>query len=259
MKKLAQKAIRSTATMPGLRGPLARSFDKANAYFSAVSNEKKLELYARYKDYTRIQPETFVANLEVIEQFADVEGCIVECGVWRGGMVAAMADMLGPERHYHLFDSFEGLPEAKGIDGQRAIDWQESDDVENCRTEEHYADEVMKRSAAEHYKLHKGWFSETLPDFDPGQKIAILRLDGDWYSSTAESLNYLYPMVAEGGVIVIDDYFAWTGCARAVHDYLSANALADRIQTRDTMLAYMVKRENKPVKPIAIDREIDEG
>lgn len=256
MKKIVKNAIRRTASVPALRGPLARGFTKANAYFSAVANDKMRDIYVRNKQYTRVPPEMFIANLEVLEQFSDVEGLVVECGVWRGGMSAGMADLLGPERAYHLFDSFEGLPDAKGIDGQRALDWQEAGEVDNCRAEEHYAQEAMERSNAAKFELHKGWFSDTLPKFKPAEPIAVLRLDGDWYSSTAECLNYLYPLVRKGGLILIDDYFAWTGCSRAVHDYLSANALADRIQSEDTMLGYMVKREDKECIHIDPEREM---
>lgn len=255
IRNFIQNSIRRTATVPALRGPLARGFSKANSYFTAVANDEMRDIYARYKDFTCIPPEMFIANLEIVQQFADVEGCVVECGVWRGGMTAGVADLLGKQRTYHLFDSFEGLPEAKGIDGKKALDWQSSPDVHNCRAEEHYAQEAMTQSAAEHFELYKGWFSETLPGFQPKEPIAILRLDADWYSSTAECLNYLYPLVREGGLILIDDYFAWTGCSRAVHDYLSHNALADRIQSEDTMLAYLVKREDADCTPIDPERE----
>lgn len=242
---LIKQAIRSTSASPALRALLARSFAKANAYFESVTNEELLAIYLRHKEFTCIPPEMFVANLSVIARYADVPGCVVECGVWRGGMSAGMADLLGPKRSYHLLDSFEGLPDAQGIDGARALEYTASDSNDNCRAEEHFAAEAMARSRATDWHLHKGWFSETLAGFVPKDPIAVLRLDGDWYSSTAECLNALYPLVPEGGVIVIDDYFPWTGCSRAVHDYLSANGCADRIQTVDTMFAFIEKREQR--------------
>ncbi len=254
--QLLKNAIRATTAHPALRGILARGFAKANAYFDAVSNEQLLDIYLKYKDYTCIPPETFVANLDVIGRYASVPGCVVECGVWRGGMSAAMADLLGPGRTYHLFDSFEGLPEATAIDGQRAVDYSANDTNDNCRADEHFAADAMGQSRAKDYALHKGWFADTLKDFRPAEPIAILRLDGDWYSSTAECLNALYPLVAEGGLIVIDDYFPWPGCSRAVHDYLSANGSADRIQTVDTMLAFFEKREVRACQPIDPQRQI---
>jgi O-methyltransferase len=241
--KLVRTAVRLAVALPGVGRVLARSFSKANAYFHSVSNERLLEIYQRHKEYTRLPAEIYVANLEVLERFADVEGCVVECGVWRGGMSAGMADLLGDGRTYYLFDSFEGLPEAKPIDGPKALDWQARGEIDNCRTEEQFAREAMSRSKSGKYELHKGWFENTLKDFRPAEPIAVLRLDADWYSSTAECLNHLYPLVREGGLVLIDDYYAWTGCSRAVHDYLAANALADRIRGEDGRPAYFAKVE----------------
>lgn len=88
----------------------------------------------------------------------------------------------------------------------------------------------MTLSAAVKYKLIKGWFSDTLPGFVPPGPIGILRLDGDWYESTMTCLEALYDHVAPRGIIVIDDYYTWDGCTRAVHDFLSKRSLSIRIQ-----------------------------
>jgi len=190
-------------------------------------------LYEKYSSYTMIPKPTFVENLKLCKRFRHVRGCIIECGVWRGGMSAAMAEVLGNDRNYYLFDSFEGLPEAKKIDGEAAINWQSNKEsplyYENCKAEIKYADKAMKISGAKNYKLIKGWFSETLPTFESEEEISILRLDGDWYDSTMDCLRFLYPKVAKGGLIIVDDYYAWDGCSRAVHDYLSIQKLSDRI------------------------------
>ena len=86
-----------------------------------------------------------------------------------------------------------------------------------------------------------GWFNETLPKY-PGKPIAVLRLDADWYQSTMDVLTYLYPHVVQDGVIIIDDYYYWQGCALAVHDFLSANKLAEQIRQFRESYAYMIKR-----------------
>jgi hypothetical protein len=87
----------------------------------------------------------------------------------------------------------------------------------------------------------KGWFSETLNNLRLEEGIAILRLDGDWYESTMECLTALYPKVNCGGLIIIDDYYVWDGCARAVHDYLSEKNLPIRIRQHISGVCFMVK------------------
>src|SRR5258706_3293564 len=81
-------------------------------------------IHSRFQNYSMIPWASYVRNLSLVHQFAPVEGCVVECGVWRGGMSAGIANILGSHREYHLFDSFEGLPAAKEIDGKAAVEWQ---------------------------------------------------------------------------------------------------------------------------------------
>jgi O-methyltransferase len=204
-------------------------------------------IYKKYKEFTMIPEQAYVDNLLLSERISDLEGSVIECGVWRGGMTAGIADLLGESRHYYLFDSFEGLPEAKKIDGQSAIAWQSNVNGENyndnCCAPEEYAQNAMKFSLAENYTLKKGWFEETLPTFNSSEKIALLRLDADWYSSTQLCLTFLFDLVVENGLIIIDDYYAWDGCSKAVHDYLSKNSRPERIESFNG-ICFIRKRSN---------------
>lgn len=205
-------------------------------------------LFDRFARYTRLPREYFCSNLRLVEKYRDLQGSVVECGVWRGGMSAGMACTLGDYRDYYLFDSFEGLPAASEIDGQRALEWQANNDVNNCRTDESFAHEAMTLAGVNRFNVVKGWFNQTLPTFQPTERIAVLRLDADWYSSTADCLNYLYAQVVPNGLIILDDYYAWDGCSKALHDFLSVNKLRDRIQQYDSMVCYLTKAEDIPIK-----------
>jgi len=191
-------------------------------------------LYRKYRDFTMAGPVDFLRNLLIVDRRRHVPGCVVECGVWRGGMSAAIAEVLGPEREYFLFDSFEGLPPAKKNDGDAARAWQNDHDspsyFDNCRAPVEYAQQAMRRSGVPAYTISKGWFDETLPSFVPPTSIAILRLDGDWYESTLVALESLFDQLSPQGIVIVDDYYAWDGCSRAVHDFLSRRGLATRIR-----------------------------
>jgi len=207
---------------------------------------KYVPIYHKYKEFTMIGKDDCVQCLSLISKFTDVKGVVVECGVWRGGMSAAMADVLGKERKYYLFDSFEGLPPAKEIDGQAALAWQ--NDVnspgyyDNCKAEMEWAEKAMKKTGADKYKLVKGWFENTLPTYNFEEKIAVLRLDADWYESTMVCLENLFPKMAEGGIIIFDDYYVWDGCSKALHDYLSKNKRTERIMQAYSCGCYIIKR-----------------
>lgn len=64
-----------------------------------------------------------------------------------------------------------------------------------------------------------------------GEPIALLRLDGDWYSSTKVCVDHLFPLIEEGGTMVVDDYYAWDGCAKAINELLGACGHPYRITT----------------------------
>jgi O-methyltransferase len=201
-------------------------------------------LYRKYKVYTMIPKDVFISNLELVRSFKNIKGDVVECGVWRGGMIASISNIMGSDREYHLFDSFEGLPDAQDIDGEAAIKWQEDKHLstyyDNCKAETKWAEEAMNRTQV-HYVLHKGWFCDTLKNYTKGEGIAILRMDGDWYDSTLDILNHLFEKVNKNGIIIIDDYYSWDGCSRAVHDFLSQNKLPNRVRQYNNKVAYIVK------------------
>ena len=162
-------------------------------------------------------------------------------------MIAGMADLIGTSLDYYLYDSFEGLPLAKDIDGEGAIKWQNDTSSDryfnNCTASIDEAKMVMAMSKAIKVHYRKGWFHETLAASPPLGPIAILRLDGDWYESTMSCLTHLFPKVAEKGIIIIDDYYTWDGCSKAVHDYLSNHKRTERIMQHKN-ICYLVKNND---------------
>jgi len=220
-----------------------------STFRSAVRHELRSRRYRgmhrRLSEFTMTTADAYVDNMMLVEHVKDVPGCVVECGVWRGGMTAGMAMVLGSHRDYFLFDSFEGLPPAKEIDGEAALKWQSDKNspqyYDNCRAEEDYARRAMELSGASSFKLIKGWFNETLPGFKPPGPIALLRIDADWYESTMTCFEALYDSVVVGGMILLDDYHTWDGCSRAVHEFLSRRSAVERIRNQGEV-GYLRKR-----------------
>jgi O-methyltransferase len=165
-----------------------------------------------------------------------LDGAFVECGVWRGGSMQAIARTLlalgAADRELHLYDTFEGMPppteEDRRPDGTSAAQllktsprsskyWAiaDLDDVRTGMQETGYPPERI------HY--HAGLVEDTIPDGAPA-RIALLRLDTDWYSSTRHELEHLYDRVPSGGVIMFDDYGYWEGARQAVDEFLAARS-----------------------------------
>lgn len=204
-----------------------------------------LRLYRKYRGYTMSAPRTFLESIN-LARGVTVGGDVVECGTWKGGMVAAIAETL--QRRAVLFDSFEGLPEARPIDGAAAIAWQSDTESpnyhDNCTADERDAIDAMRLAGVD-YDIRKGWFDETIPRYSAeGPQIALLRIDGDWYDSVMICLSELYPHVVPGGLVLIDDYGQWDGCTRAVHDYLSRIGAQEDIRRAGADVTYLWKRES---------------
>ncbi|HAU29562.1 MAG TPA: hypothetical protein DCW68_05560 [Rhodospirillaceae bacterium] len=205
----------------------------------------------------------FAAEQAVAAIARDIPGVIVECGTWKGGCSMAMLEAQRKAfgkvvRPVHMLDSFEGLPDTTEKDGPLANSLQENPEHkstylnDNCvagETETRTALEAQGFRPEHDFFLHKGWFCDTAPVLASQiskQGIALLRLDGDWYESTMDCLTAFLPIVSEGGMILIDDYFTWDGCARAVHDYLSRNDLPYRIESLPNhMGAFFVKKSQR--------------
>ena len=165
--------------------------------------------------------------------------------------MALAARTLDPhnQRKVRLFDSFEGLPPPSFIDGARASRWGPDDTRyhDNCEASLGLVKHNLRALgiASVQVEFHPGWFQETVPRFvreHPQAKIAILRLDGDWYESTKVCLENLYDLVSDRGYVIIDDYYHWEGCAQAVHEFLGSHGGNHRLMSLpDFSSAYLVK------------------
>jgi hypothetical protein len=166
----------------------------------------------------------------------DIPGDIMECGVWRGGasifMRAVLAARQVSDRIVWVVDSFDGLPEVPA-DGH-PLDQKEWARFAGCIS----ASEAQVRANFEVFDLLDdqvrflaGWFEESLPTAEV-QQLAVLRLDADLYSSTMTALTHLYPKLAPGGFVIIDDYF-YESCRQSVHDYLDSQGLTVELHPID--------------------------
>jgi len=196
------------------------------------------KIYEKYKKYTLIPEKNYIDILKLSLKVRDYRGNIVECGCYNGGLSAGLAE-LHNQTNFFLYDSFEGLPEAKEIDGEKAKAWQADKDSKwyfnNCKADYQLADEAMKLSKA-NYQIRKGWFENTL---DSNMIIKFLVIDGDWYDSVKTCLEKLYDSVDNNGIIVIDDYYLWDGCSTAVNEFLGKNKIKDRIRQLNDNIAYI--------------------
>ncbi|HVV03777.1 MAG TPA: TylF/MycF/NovP-related O-methyltransferase [Puia sp.] len=195
------------------------------------------EIYDKVKNNTMTSPERIYSLLEAVRyiETSQIPGAIVECGVWKGGSMMAVAEMLlqlgGSSRELYLYDTFEGMsaPDErdKTYSGESASDLLEKDADKEKNLVWAYStlktvQEGMQETRYPQERIHyiKGKVEETIPSTVPSQ-IALLRLDTDWYESTRHELIHLFPRLSRTGVLILDDYGHWAGARKAVDEYFS--------------------------------------
>ena len=180
----------------------------------------------------------------------ELPGAFAECGVWRGGSVLAMIltlqELGRDDRDVHLYDTFEGMTapterDVSSFDPPALETWRAAEQQGGRAWSEFLGrfDEQSVRSTllatgypAERLVLVRGPVEETLPEQAP-ERLALLRLDTDWYESTRHELEHLYPRLEPGGILIIDDYGHWEGARRAVDEYFAQHPPAPLLHRTD--------------------------
>jgi O-methyltransferase len=209
------------------------------------------------RPYTMTSPERVFALANAAGQVVDgkLDGAVVECGVWRGGSMMAVARTLldrgVTDRELYLFDTYTGMtapteedkdfrgrPAAEGFDaastGEDSADW--------CRAGLADVRANLARTGYPEQRLHfvEGKVEETIPEQAP-ETIALLRLDTDWYQSTKHEMEHLWPRLVPGGICIIDDYGHWAGSRQAVDEYFAAHDIRVLMHRIDNAARLVVK------------------
>lgn len=239
-------------------GAFYRRVFRPDETLPADVDEETLATWAAVKPYTMTSMERIIAVCDAVRYITryGVTGAVVECGVWRGGSVlAALRTLMSAgdsSRDVYLFDTFEGMPEPglqdRSTGGRSASDLlkEEAKDANSVLWAYAPLEGVKVAVAQAGYpagKLHfvRGRVEDTLPDHAP-EKIALLRLDTDWYASTKAELQHLFPRLQAGGVIIIDDYGHWEGAQRAVDEYFAEQGIRIFLQRIDYTCRAAVKQ-----------------
>ena len=204
--------------------------------------------------YTLTTPARLFVLIEAVKYVINnnIEGDIVECGVWKGGsmMAAALAllEMNATDRDLYLYDTFKGMTKPSEEDVTICGDTAHEDYLHRVKRKapEVYPytlkrddkrdmsnwcysslEEVRKNMFSLRYPRDRIFFiqgrvEDTIPHHVPAD-ISILRLDTDFYESTKHELEHLFPRVSQGGVLIIDDYGHWLGQKKAVDEYIQEN------------------------------------
>jgi O-methyltransferase len=189
------------------------------------------------------------------QRFSSTNFSFVELGVAKGGCLALMKKYAGNNNKVFGFDSFQGMPDITNEDeyNQENIELKHiynknPKDIVNINysggIENVYNTFSILNIDTNNFFLIKGYFEDTLnktENINDLNKIAILRLDSDWYDSTKLSLEKLYDKVVIGGVIIIDDYGYWYGSKKATDEFRKKNKITSPLCKTDDTEYYWIK------------------
>jgi O-methyltransferase len=210
----------------------------------------EVDLYSRVRPYTATTPERVVGLIDAVKYVTKngIPGSIVECGVWRGGSVMTIAwtllELGDTSRDIYLYDTFEGMSEPSDKDRLHdgtpvaqtlaTLDRKEEGNLWAFAPLDAVKRNVLSTGyPAERIHFVQGKVEDTLPAQAP-ERIALLRLDTDWYESTRHELVHLYPRLSAQGVLIIDDYGDWQGARQAVDEYFAGQPYTPLLTRMDT-------------------------
>ena len=162
-----------------------------------------------------------------------IPGDFLEAGVWRGGASIFMRGILKAygisDRRVWVADSFAGLPPPNAAEypADEGLNLHEFKELA-VPLDEVRANFFRYGLLDEQVVFLEGWFRDTLPAA-PVKTLSVLRLDGDLYESTMDTLTSMYPKVARGGFVIVDDYWWIPAARKAVDDYRSEHGIEDSI------------------------------
>jgi O-methyltransferase len=164
----------------------------------------------KYKDVQIYQtPDEQDLLRELLREIKDIPGDIAEVGVFQGGSAAIIREEIQDKKLY-LFDTFEGF----------ADELHESD-PNNYRIGDCSADETIVRELMKNEKdvwISKGKFPETA-GIIKDNKFSFVHIDVDIYQATKNSLEFFYPRMNKGGIIVVHDFPVHPGVLKAVQEF----------------------------------------
>ena len=184
--------------------------------------------------------------VELLDSTSDIDGLIVECGCYLGLSSFMLCSYLQRRTPgfdgggYHIFDSFEGLSEPTE-DDEIPDDWKNADNLRKMTRSGYFAAPLVavKKNLAAFpgIAFHPGWIPLSFATM-PEASYRFVHVDVDLYDPTLDALNYFYPRLSPGGLIVSDDY-SWPGAQVAINEFCADHRVA--LRTNEVGQAIVVK------------------
>jgi hypothetical protein len=220
----------------------------------------KSEVCRNFSIYTRrIFLKRFLAHYELFRKVVNLPGDIVELGVYRGTTLMNWANFVeirnmgDRQKQVFGFDNFAGFTSISEKDGACDDGTGKTEGGFNASIFEEILEDAISIFDKDRFipykprvKLIKGNIEDTVPKFvkdNPGLRISLIHFDCDMYEPTKIGLEYFYPLIVPGGIIVFDEYGIrpWEGESKAVDEYFGGKYKIKRFDWAPNPGGYIVK------------------
>ena len=213
---------------------LGEAFNHENDFFLSCKNDRIAK---------------FISHFKFLEKVANIEGEIVECGVFKGVSLtrfAAFREILKLNNKKIIgFDTFNSFPETSfkpDLAPRKAF-------IEEAGKQSISKDQLLEilnnKNSSDNVELIEGDICETIPEYsmnNPGLKICLLNLDVDIYEPSLVILENLYNKITKGGILILDDYNKFPGETKAVNDFIESKNITVQDPFFNNTPFYIIKK-----------------
>jgi O-methyltransferase len=177
------------------------------------------------RTHSIVVPDRWAFLEEQAKRVKDLRGAVAEVGVYKGGTARLLATTLA-HKSIHLFDTFDGMPEVTEWDWHKKGDFADT----SLASVKSYLQEL------DNVNLYPGLFPETAKDMTEDE-FCLVHVDVDIYESTKAVVEYFWPLLVSGGVMVFDDYNVPTcqGTNKAVDEFFESRGLSVTVSGADKL------------------------
>ena len=181
----------------------------AYSYYKMYKNKEVLELIKEVSRVAEMRPDELMQIYHCLQTTKDIVGDIAEVGVYKGGSAKIILEYAN-NKEVHLFDTFTGLPDISVFDNK------------NMRKGKYNAEFAEVREYLSNYRTnyHIGLFADTCHQARD-KTFSFVHLDVDLYESTRDCLEFFYPRMNKGGIIISHDYATLEGVKKAFDLFLT--------------------------------------
>ena len=193
----------------------------------------------------------WAAHYELFQEVIELPGAFVECGVFKGVSFlrfAMLRSIFGNEMSMKMigFDVFGEFPDSELAGDKKYIDRFVAEAGSQSIAKEQLMQLLQLKGIDKNVDLVKGDICQTVPEYlekEPSLRISLLNLDVDIYAPSVTILEFLWPRIVKGGVLILDDYGKFTGETNAVDEFFKGKDVSIKKFPFAQFPSYIVKND----------------